>query len=171
VTDAPTIEKPSAIGALFAQRLSRIASRAEKVAWTAMKEGAMPIFERRRPRRWRGRVAALVATALAGGALAAPSPASAAEEWFCGGYWLESTQQCRGYSPAWLWSVAGFVGHNQYHRICAASASSTYGYVNSEWRCDYGTVGRVLAGSVYGVGAVRNGAPFGYYVGVGIQSW
>ena len=131
----------------------------------------MPIFERRGLRRPRGRVLAIVATALASAALAAPSPASAGEEWFCGGVWLNSTQQCRGYQANWLGSVNAAVSGYAYHRICAGSATGPWGGNNSEWRCDYGTASRVYYGSVYGVGAARNGAPYGYVVGLAVSYW
>jgi hypothetical protein len=131
----------------------------------------MPIFERRGLRRRHGRALALAATVLTGSVLAAPSPASAGEDWFCSGVWLESTQQCRAPWQRWLGSVQTAVSGYAYHRICAGSATSMYGGNNSEWRCDYGTASRVYYGSVYGVGAVRNGAPYGFTVGLSIQYW
>ena len=130
----------------------------------------MPIFEGRRRGR-RRRATALAATALVAGALVAPSSASAGEDWFCQGAWLESTWQCRSGTQRTLWSVSAVVAGNQYHRICAGSAYSYYGGNNSEWRCDYGSVSRIYNGSVYGVGAARNGATYPYQVAWAIQYW
>ena len=130
----------------------------------------MPIFEGGRPRR-RRRVLALVATALASSALIAPSSASAGDDWFCGGVWLESTYQCRAVPQRTLWAVHGYVANGASYRICAASAVSYWGPQNSDFRCDYGSVAKYLYNNVYGVGIVRNGAPHGFSVAVGIQTW
>lgn len=131
----------------------------------------MPIFEGGRPGRRRRRVLALVATALASSALIAPSTASAGDDWFCGGVWLESTWQCRAEPQRTLWAVHGYVANGSPYRICAASAVSQWGPQNSDFRCDYGSVAKSLYGWVYGVGIVRNGAPHGFSVAVGIQTW
>jgi hypothetical protein len=147
-----------------------MARDAEKVAWTAIQGGAMSIIEGRRRGR-RQRALALAATALVAGALVAPSSANAAEDWFCGGVWLGSTWQCRASTPRVLWRVSAVVAGNQWHRICAGSAYSYYGGNNSDWACDYGSVSRVYNGSVYGVGAARNGATYGYQVAMAIQYW
>jgi hypothetical protein len=130
----------------------------------------MPIFEGRRLGRRRGFVA-LVATVAAGCALIAPTPASAGEDWFCGGVWLNSGWECRTDQRHTLWSVGAYVAYAAPYRICAASATSYWGSQNSDWRCDYTSVTRQLNGSVVGVGVVRNGAPFGYAIGGAAQWW
>ena len=130
----------------------------------------MPIFEGRRRGR-RRRLMALVASVFATCALMAPSSASAGEDWFCQGVWLNSGWECRTDQRHTLWSVGAYVTSMSPYRICAASAVSYWGSQNSEWRCDYGSVSRQLNGSVYGVGVVRNGAPYGYSVGAAAQWW
>ena len=131
----------------------------------------MPIFGGGRPGRRRRRVLPLAATAATASALIGPSSASAGDDWFCGGWWLASEQSCRAEPQRVLWSVGGWVANGSPYRICAASATSYWGPMNSDYRCDYGSTSRFLAGWVYGVGVVRNGAPHGYHVAVGIQLW
>jgi hypothetical protein len=131
----------------------------------------MPIFKGGRPGRRRRRVLALVATAVTASALIGPSTASAGDDWFCGGVWLDSTQQCRAEPQRWLWAVHGYVANGSPYRICSASAVSAWGPQNSDFRCDYGSVAKAIHGSAYGVGIVRNGSPFWFQVAVGIQTW
>jgi hypothetical protein len=147
-----------------------MARRAEKVAWTAIEGGAMPIFEGRRPGR-RRRFVALVTAVLASCALMAPSSASAGEDWFCVGVWLHSGWECRTDQRHTLWSVGAYVSNAAPYRICVASATSYWGSQSSDWRCDYTSVSRDFYGSVYGVGVVRNGAPYGWSVGAAAQWW
>ena len=131
----------------------------------------MSIFDGGRRGRRRRRLLALVASAMMSAALIGPSSASAGDDWFCGNTWLPSTWQCRAQPQHWLWSVGGWVANGSPYRICTASAVDAWGPLNSDYRCDYGSSGRTLNGSVYGVGVVRNGATFGYQVAVGIQQW
>jgi hypothetical protein len=114
----------------------------------------------------------LLATgALAVGALAVPGTAGAASEGFCGGAWLESGWDCHAGNVRTLQSVEGWVWTSGSHRVCAASASWYGGPLNSDWRCDYSVVVKVLNGRVDGVGAVHNGAPYGWQLWTGVQYW
>ena len=118
----------------------------------------MPASERfPRPRRRLTGVA--VATALLGvAALGAPSSASAYQEHFCQFTTMPSGTNC--YAPVrhTLQNVQGWtIGSTD--RICAASFNVPFGSQNSDWRCDYGSVLKLLGGRVDGVGAIRNGDP------------
>jgi hypothetical protein len=111
------------------------------------------------------------AGALAAAVLALPSAASAASETFCTGEWLGSGWDCRAQPQHWLHSVEGYVTDSGYYRICAASASSYGGSMNSNWVCDYSYVMKLLNGRVYGVGAIHNGGPYTFQLWNGLQTW
>lgn len=129
----------------------------------------MPTCDSPEPRR-RSRLVVLAAGALAAAALALPGSASAASEGFCGGVWLPSGWDCRAWNQHWLNVVDGSVASGSY-RVCAASATSNGGTMNSNWVCDYGYVAKLLNGRVYGVGALHNGDPSGFQLWGGSQTW
>jgi hypothetical protein len=128
----------------------------------------MPVSEpTRRPRRRLAVVAA--ATALIGAALGAPSSASAYQEHFCQFATMPSGTNC--YAPV-RHTLQNVQGHTigSTDRICAASFHVPFGAQNSDWRCDYGYVLKLLGGRVDGVGAIRNGDPQLFY-GYGVQEF
>jgi hypothetical protein len=105
-------------------------------------------------------------TALLGvAALGAPSSASAYQEHFCQYATMPSGTNCYAPTRHSLDTVYGYtIGSTD--RICAASFNVPFGSQNSDWRCDYGSVYKLLYGRD-GVGAIRNGDPqlfFGYAI-------
>src|SRR3712207_4243017 len=126
----------------------------------------MPISDRlRRPRR---RLAAATAASAAIGvvALGAPTSASAYDQHFCQYVTLPSGSHCAAGTQHTLDQVQGWsIGSTE--RVCTASFTSQWGSLNSDWRCDYGTVTKYLGDRV-GVGAIRNGDPQ-TFVGYAVQ--
>ena len=122
----------------------------------------------RRPRR---RIAVLTVASAVFGALAlgAPSSASAYQQHFCQYVTLPSGNHCNAGARHTLQNVYGWtIGSND--RICAASFTSTWGIQNSDWRCEYSYVQKILGGRVEGVGSIRNGDP-NWFVGYGVQEF
>lgn len=129
----------------------------------------MPYSDRfRRPRRLLAAVIAASAV-LAGISLGAPSSASAYQQHFCQYAWMPSGTACTASARHNLQFVNGWT-IGSVDRICAASYTSTWGYQNSEWRCEYEFVQKIFGGRVEGVGAIRNGDPQGFY-GYGLQDF
>jgi hypothetical protein len=118
----------------------------------------MPIHDSR-PLRRSKRLCALVTTCLAlcAGSLAVPSSASAYEEPFCVFVWMAPGTECYALTHHTLDQVRA--QSSGYLRICAASFTHPWGYQNSQWRCDYGSVTKIIDGRVQGVGAIHNGDP------------
>ncbi len=125
------------------------------------------------PARFRRRpiAAAIAASALLGAiALGAPSSASAYyQQYFCQNVWMPSGTNCKASNRHTLQTVNGWT-INSVDRICAASFTSAWGYQNSDWRCDYEYVQKILGGRVQGVGAIHNGDPQGFH-GYGMQEF
>ena len=130
----------------------------------------MPVSDRfSRPR---GRLAAATASGalLAVAALGVPSSATAYENHFCQYETMTSTEVCKAPYRHTLQNVQGWtIGSSD--RICAASYTMPYGGIqNSDWRCEYSWVQKLLYGNVEGVGAIRNGDPQ-TFVGYGVQEF
>jgi hypothetical protein len=129
----------------------------------------MPDSDRhRRPRR---RLLALAATSAVLGAVAlgAPTTASAYQQHFCQYQFMPSGTNCFAQSRHTLQNVFGYtIGSSD--RICAASFTTAWGTQNSDWRCEYEYVHKILGGRVEGVGAIRNGDPQAF-VGYAVQEF
>jgi hypothetical protein len=148
------------MGAFCIEAGSRIRCGVEEGRPTANEGGGM-----------RKRIALWSAGALVAAVLALPGAASAADESFCTSVWLGSGSDCRASNQHWLYAVEGSVANSGNYRICAASAASYTGPMNSNWVCDYVYVMKLLNGNVYGVGAVHNGGPYTFQLYTGVQTW